>query len=166
MKKMLALKALIGVFALLFFSFNSVPFTALEKELSRDVTTINGSPVVFVQVVHLEGENERPVPVETDAKGIAILRMTADKILYAKVMVHKMDPEDGTLLASHIHTGSADVAGPVLVPLAIGAENFGKTIVVDLSTTPEKYEAILTDELYVNAHSSTYPGGIVRGQIR
>lgn len=165
MKKMLALKALIGVFTLLFFSFNSDPFTSLENELSRDVTTINGSPVVFVQVVHLEGENERPVPVDTDAKGIAILRMTADHTLYAKVMVHKVDPEeDGLLTASHIHRGSADVAGPVLVPLAIGADNFGKNLVIDL--TQEQYDAILSEELYVNAHSTIYPGGIVRGQIR
>lgn len=164
MKQMLALKTLIGGAALLFFSFNLDPVTTLEKDLDQLVHSINGSPVVFTQVVHLEGENEIPA-VPTEAKGIAILRMTEDRKLYTKIMVHKLDPEtDGALLFAHIHRGTATQNGGVMVFLAHDITEFGQNIVQTLSE--EHYNAILNDPLYVNAHSTVYPGGIVRGQIR
>lgn len=165
MKKMLAWKMFLGGAALLFFSFSSNPFPLLDKEATQEVTTINGSRVVFTQVVQLEGENERPVPVETEAKGIAILRMTEDHKLYSRIMVHKLDPEeDGELLFAHIHTGGINQSGPPIVFLAHDISEFGVNMVQNLSD--ELYNAILEDPLYVNAHSTVYRGGIVRGQIR
>lgn len=165
MKKMLSWKLLFGGAALLLFSFNTNPFPSPDQELNGDATTINGSRVVFTQVVQLEGENERPVPVETDAKGIAILRMTEDHKLYSRIMVHKLDPEDdGSLLFAHIHTGGVNQTGPPIVFLAHNISEFGVNMVQDV--TNAQYEAILEDALYVNAHSTVYPAGIVRGQIR
>lgn len=161
---MLALKSLIGGAALLFFSFNTDSFTTMEKEQDQKVSSINGSPVVFTQVVHLEGENEIPA-VPTEAKGIAILRMTKDRKLYSKIIVHKLNPEvDGTLLFAHIHRGSSTENGGVMVFLAHDITDFGENMVQTLSV--EHYNAILNDHLYVNAHSTVYPRGIVRGQIR
>lgn len=166
MKKMLALKALLGATALLFFSFNSSPFTALEKELNRDISHINGSRVVFTQVVHLEADNE-VLPVDSDAKGIAILRMTEDRMLYSKVFVHKVEEDDGELTAAHIHVGAEGVAGPVMIPLVTPTfSGFGENTVQELSV--DHYNNMLNDQLhlYVNAHSTVYPAGIVRGQMR
>jgi hypothetical protein len=164
MKKMLALSAFAGCFALLFLSFTSNPIASTDNAWDLKATTINGSPVVFTQVVQLYGENEIPA-VQTEAKGIAILRMTKDRKLYSRIMVHKLDPEtDGTLLFAHIHRGTATENGGVMVFLAHDLDDFGEHMVQTLSL--EHYNAILNDPLYVNAHSSVYRGGIVRGQIR
>jgi|SRR5215204_3807246 len=164
MKKMLALKALIGSFALLFFSFTSDHFASAGKEWNLNASTINGSPVVFTQVVHLEGDNEIPA-VPTEAKGIAILRMTKDHKLYSRIMVHKLDPAtDGELLFAHIHRGSVTENGGVIIFLAHDIDDFGEHMVQTLSE--DLYNAVLNDPLYVNAHSTVYPRGIVRGQIR
>ena len=164
MKKMLVLTALAGSFALLSLSFTLNPFASPDNVWDLNATTINGSPVVFTQVVHLEGDNEIPA-VPTDAKGIAILRMTKDRTLYSKIMVHKVDPEtDGDLLFAHIHRGAANVNGGVMVFLAHDIDDFGENMVQTLSL--EHYNAILNDPLYVNAHSTVYRGGLVRGQIR
>jgi hypothetical protein len=164
MKKMLVLTVLMGSFALLSLSFTSNPFTPQNSEWDLKTTSINGSPVVFTQVVHLEGDNEIPA-VPTDAKGIAILRMTQDRKLYSKIMVHKLNPEtDGDLLFAHIHRGTATENGGVMVFLAHDIDDFGENMVQTLSL--EHYNAILNAPLYVNAHSTVYRGGIVRGQIR
>ena len=126
---------------------------------------INGSPVVFHQVVQLETENEVN-PIDSDAQGLAILRITADKILYAKVIVQKLEEDDGTLTAAHIHIGAEGDPGPVLVGLVSGEENFGKNHKIHL--TDQQYDIIVngSQPLYVNAHSTVYGPGIVRGQIR
>lgn len=145
-----------------------------EKQSAQNLTTSHAAeikqaakagPVVWHQVVQLETENE-VLPVDSEAKGLAILRITEDKILYAKVIVQKLEEDDGDLFAAHIHTGAEGVAGPVLVGLVSGADNFGKNQKIQL--TDEQYEAIVdgSQPLYVNAHSTIYPAGIVRGQIR
>ena len=166
MKKLLALKALTAVVALLLLSFNNTPFTSLEEEFNQEVSYINGSKVVFTQVVHLEAENE-VLPVDSDAKGIAILRLTEDRTLYSKVFVHKVEADDGDLTAAHIHTGAEGVAGPVLIPLVTPTfSGFGENSVQVLNEV--QYNTLLNEQadLYVNAHSTVYPAGIVRGQIR
>jgi hypothetical protein len=164
MKKMMAFKALVGAFALLFFSFTSNPWDSLDQEIKNGPATINGSKVVFTQVVHLDGASEVPA-VDTEAKGIAILRMTEDRTLYSKIMVHKLDPEeDGALLFAHIHTGTATETGGVILFLAHDINDFGVNMVQTVSE--DLFNAILNDALYVNAHSTLHTGGLVRGQIR
>jgi hypothetical protein len=80
-------------------------------------------------------------------------------------MVHKVDPvEDGTLTAAHIHTGAAGQTGGPIVFLAHNVSDFGENIVQQL--TAAQYNAILNEPLYVNAHSTEYPDGLVKGQIR
>lgn len=155
-----------GGAALLLFSFHPNPFPSPHQELNGDVTTINGSRVVFTQVVRLEAENE-VLPVDSDAKGIAILRMTEDRMLYSKVIVQKVEEDDGELTAAHIHVGAEGVAGPVMIPLVTPTfSGFGENTVQELSEV--NYNNMLNEELhlYVNAHSTVYPAGIVRGQMR
>lgn len=155
-----------GGAALLLFSFNPNPFPSADQQLNGEVTTINGSRVVFTQVVRLEAENE-VLPVDSDAKGIAILRMTEDRMLYSKVIVQKVEEDDGELTAAHIHVGAEGVAGPVMIPLVTATfSSFGTNTVQELSE--EHYNNMLNEELhlYVNAHSTVYPAGIVRGQMR
>jgi hypothetical protein len=91
-----------------------------------------------------------------------------------------INPETGTICfsivasgitlpaaAAHIHAGTADVAGPVVVPFmppdALGA-SAGCVSGVD----PGLIDAILADPAgyYVNVHTSDLPAGAVRGQLQ
>ncbi|MBU0696591.1 MAG: CHRD domain-containing protein [Bacteroidetes bacterium] len=112
--------------------------------------------------VALSGANEAPNAVNTTAKGLAILRLTADKKLYSKVTITTLEQGDA-MAAAHIHKGASGVSGPVILALN-NATDFGtaKMFTVDDAL----FTSLKTDAIYVNAHSANYPGGIVRGQIR
>jgi hypothetical protein len=68
-------------------------------------------------------------------------------------------------IAAHIHAGSADVAGPVVVPLvapdetglARGCTTADPALIKAIRQDPEEY--------YVNVHTTDFPGGAVRGQL-
>jgi hypothetical protein len=76
---------------------------------------------------------------------------------------------DGTVHAAHIHIGPAGVPGPIVVGLFInesfsGTDSDSGCVSADSRTigriiaNPEGY--------YVNVHSSVYPAGAIRGQLR
>ncbi len=67
-------------------------------------------------------------------------------------------------VASHIHVGTAGVAGPVVVPftapsegLSNGCVNIGADLAAAIAANPAEY--------YVNIHTAAYPAGAVRGQL-
>ncbi len=112
--------------------------------------------------VALSGANEVPA-VTTATTGVAILRLTADKKLYSKVTITNLAQGDAMRFA-HIHSGAAGVNGPVIQLLCPTAADFGVSQTFTLSDA--LFASIKTDAVYVNAHSTTFGGGIVRGQIR
>jgi len=118
--------------------------------------------IVVAEDVVLLGTNE-VVPVTTMATGIAILRLTDRKKLYSRVTVTTLDAGDA-MMAAHIHTGAAGVNGGVIVTLCANAEDFGVAKMFTL--TDPVFTSVKMDAVYVNAHSSIKPGGLVRGQIR
>ncbi len=70
--------------------------------------------------------------------------------------------------AAHVHIGPQGVAGPVRIPLSVPAETSfsvegcatvtDATILTGIQDNPRNW--------YVNVHTSTYPGGEVRGQLK
>lgn len=123
--------------------------------------TVN-SDIIMAADVALSGVNEVP-PVVTLANGTALIRLTIDRKLYSKVTVNNV-PSGDALTAAHIHRGATGVNGAVLVGLCASAADFGlsKMTQVDEATA----NAIKSDAIYVNAHSTAFPAGIIRGQIR
>jgi hypothetical protein len=114
----------------------------------------------------LTGAAERPTPGDPDATGTASLRLNPGRgevcheISWADV--------DGEVFAGHIHVGTADVAGPVVITLFTGSfagtdsvsgcVSADRELIVDILQNPENY--------YVNVHSTpNFPGGAVRGQL-
>lgn len=131
---------------------------AVVVEASRN----GDGPYVLNMLIQLSGDNEVPA-VNTPAKGLAHLRVSADKKLYSKVIVQNL-AEGDALRFSHVHSGATGVNGPIRIFLCHTADDFGQNIVTDL--TDEEYNFLLNDAAYVNAHSNFSPPGLVRGQIR
>jgi hypothetical protein len=75
--------------------------------------------------------------------------------------------------AAHIHPGDRGVAGPVAVPLGTPSGATGSSSGCIVATegggmTPAELAAIVSDPkaFYVNVHTTTWPGGEVRGQLK
>lgn len=132
-------------------------------------------------IAHLSGGEEVPA-VETLAQGQVIFQLSksGDELSYKLIAANIED-----VRMSHIHLATAGVNGPVvvwlypsqppaqLIPgrfsgvLAEGtitaADLVGSLAGMDLSDLIAEMEA---GNAYVNVHTSAYPAGEIRGQIR
>lgn len=67
-----------------------------------------------------------------------------------------------TFTAAHIHRAPADVNGPVVLPLDGGQFPHFTGV---WALTAQDVTDLLAGNLYVNVHSTVFPGGEIRGQI-
>lgn len=127
-------------------------------------------------VAPLSGAQEVPA-VETRARGNATFRLSADgtQIHYKLIVANIRE-----VSAAHIHLAPAGVNGPVVVWLfgpapegittnGILAEGTitGANLVLSFGGTMDDLVAALrAGDAYVNVHTSAYPPGEIRGQIR
>jgi hypothetical protein len=127
----------------------------------------------------LTGAAERPSPITTSASGSAEITILNNDIVRVETMVASID----SVTQAHIHAGTADEAGPVMVFLfrpaaGVAATRAGVTgvlTVVDITrgvtafTSPFTFDDLLTrvrdGTAYVNVHTRRNPGGEIRGQI-
>lgn len=130
---------------------------------------------------HLSGENEVPA-VETTAQGQAKFQLNkAGGALRYKLVVANIE----NVLMAHIHLGTRDENGPVVVwlypedgppPEPIEGRFDGvlaEDVITDSDLVGPLGEASLDDLIaamkagnaYVNVHTTTNPGGEIRGQI-
>lgn len=109
----------------------------------------------------LSGANEVPGPGDPDGTGTARITLNAGQgqVCFA-LEVAGIAPAT----AAHIHVGSADVAGPVVVPLIAPTEGASSScadvdrgLIKDILQNPAGY--------YVNVHNAEYPAGALRGQL-
>ena len=132
----------------------------------------------------LKGANERPTPVDTNAAGVAKFTISPDdsSITYRLIVANI----DGVTQA-HIHCGTPDVAGPVVVFL-YGFNATGVTVngilaegtITEANVIPRPDSAAcpggvatLADVIakmrsggaYANVHTLAWPAGEIRGPI-
>ena len=109
----------------------------------------------------LLGANERPNPGDPDGSGSAWVSLNpgTGEVCYA-YSVSNVAP----LLAAHIHRATADVAGPVVIPLpptsatgGSGCVTADRDLLIEILKNPAGY--------YVNVHNAKYPPGALRGQL-
>ena len=114
----------------------------------------------------LTGAAEVPGPGDPNASGTASLRLNPGQeevcfdISWADV--------DGEVFASHIHVGTVNEAGPVVITLFTGSFDGTGSVSDCVSADRELLRAILQNPegYYVNVHSRPdFPGGAVRGQL-
>jgi len=132
----------------------------------------------------LSGDAERPVPVDTDAAGVATYKLNdAETELTYRLIVANIDG----VTQSHIHCGSPEVAGPV-VAFLFGFNAAGVTVNgvlaegtitaanviprADSAACPggvanlaDLIEKLRTGGAYTNVHTLEWPGGEIRGHI-
>lgn len=115
----------------------------------------------------LKGDKEVPGPGDPNGKGEVFIAVKASKgkvcfqIEFSKIQ----DP-----IASHIHKGDKDVAGPIKVllfqdsdglpgPTAEGCvKNQKENLLERIEDKPKKF--------YVNLHNPDFPDGAIRGQLK
>lgn len=108
--------------------------------------------------------------VNSDASGSFSYTIAGNQLCYT------LEVRDMTQapFAAHIHPGPRQVAGPVAVPLLTPP---GATSTVSDCITAAEGSSVLTlaelaaiaadpGAFYVNVHTTTYPGGELRGQLK
>lgn len=108
----------------------------------------------------LLGANEVPGPGDADGSGNAVVTLNPgqEEICFDIVVA---DVE--SITAAHIHRGTADVAGPVVVNFQVAANGLSGCVSVD----PALIKEIMQDPsaFYVNVHNASFPAGALRGQL-
>ena len=132
-------------------------------------------------VAHLSGDGEVP-PVDTLAQGQAIFHLSKDGTeLEYKLIAANIE----NILQAHIHLAPAGVNGPVVAwlypsapPATLIPGRFSGVLAQGTITAADLVGPLAGAELsdliaamssgaaYVNVHTTQYPGGEVRGQIR
>jgi hypothetical protein len=129
-------------------------------------------PQSITYTATLSGANEVPARTTT-ATGSATLTMTGTTVNYTVTGTGFTSP----VTAGHIHIGAVGVNGPIIVPLTItagatsttGSGTFSVAAPLTNGTTTvsgDSMKVLLNlGTSYVNIHTSTFPGGEIRGQV-
>jgi len=84
-----------------------------------------------------------------------------------------------TTTAGHIHVGAKGVGGPVAIDFPaiagrlgdfvttfrVGEASFRATPAIGINTIDDVIQAVANGNAYVNIHTTTNPGGEIRGQL-
>lgn len=111
---------------------------------------------------HLTGAAEVPGPGDPDGSGQAALTINpGQRTVCYRLTVEGIEPAT----AAHIHRGTADQAGPVVVTLGAPTDGSSDGCVEDVDR--ELLQDILSNPsgYYVNVHNATHPAGALRGQL-
>lgn len=108
----------------------------------------------------LTGAAEVPGPGDADGSGLAVVTLNQGlgEVCF-DIAVADVDP----ILAAHIHVGTADMAGGVVVNFDVannglsGCVTAGADLIKDIRQNPGGY--------YVNVHNAVFPAGALRGQL-
>jgi len=133
-------------------------------------TAKNGKGVMCVLHAKLAAKNETTGSTST-AKGHTVIKVRQDGTIEFKTQILNRNHE--TFVAGHIHQAPVGVAGPIVVPLFVAptpstsarhikqsgvATPSAGTTGAALCANPSAY--------YVNYHTTAFPGGAIRGQLR
>ena len=101
--------------------------------------------------------------VDSDAHGFFTYRITDDEFCWTL----DVSGLSTNAVAAHVHVGERNENGPVVIPLGVqtatsfeteGCSAPAEDLLAALAANPRDY--------YVNVHTTRYPGGEVRGQLK
>ncbi|GEO08939.1 CHRD domain-containing protein [Segetibacter aerophilus] len=120
------------------------------------------SELVLSKNVSLSGSAVVP-SVTTTTAGTAFLRLTANNVLYSKIVLTNNDPSDPVTMAT-INQGGSAANGPAIVTLASTPQDIG--VAKKASVNSSVSTALLNGNTYVTLSSALKPVGKLRGQIK
>jgi len=111
---------------------------------------------------NLTGRAEVPGPGKMNASGYATVRVNTAQRRVCYTVNFRNVPN---VTMAHIHSGARGVAGPPVVTLQRagprafqGCTRVARALARDLVNSPRRF--------YVNVHSTAFPNGAIRGQLR
>lgn len=105
----------------------------------------------------LSGQNEVPANSST-ASGTSTLTYNKNTKMFSIVTTYNgLAP-----IMGHIHKAEKGVNGPVIFPFTDVSMS---PIKLEGSLTDAQYDALMKDSMYVNLHTTAFPGGEIRGQL-
>jgi hypothetical protein len=111
----------------------------------------------------LNGVQENP-PVNTPGRGSCVLTLAAGEASIS--MTCTFSGMSANTTAAHIHTGVVGVNGPVLLSLTGVGGTSGTLTLPTTTVSLAQVAALRSKGWYVNVHTSTNPGGEIRGQLK
>ena len=133
--------------------------------VEKTATAINptpmpaGTPTVMPAASMMLTSAQEVPPNPSTASGKSMIMIGADKSVTGSIEVMGMTPT-----MAHIHEAAKGQNGPVILPFTkTGANTFAPAPGAML--TDAQYASYMAGKLYINVHSSAYPGGEVRLQL-
>lgn len=128
-------------------------------------TNASGSPTPTNFAANLNGSQEVPSPTSFTGTGTGTLVINASNNTITSCSV-TFSNLTGPAVAAHIHLAPPGIAGPVIIPLTLGAGGTSPaTCSAGTGLTTEQVTALLQGNMYFNVHTSANPEGEIRGQI-
>lgn len=112
----------------------------------------------------LTGANEVPGPGDPNGSGSITLTLNPG----TQTVCYEAHVEDlsSAVIAGHIHAGTADVAGPIVVDLMPSVDADGDASACVTGARATLRQILMTPSAYyVNFHTVDFPAGAVRGQL-
>src|SRR5918911_1883436 len=126
--------------------------------------------VMCVLHAKLRARFETP-PTTSTAKGHTLVKVWNDGTITFKTQINNRNHE--TFILAHIHRAPVGVAGPIVVPLFSGstsARHIKQSGVATPNPTPPTASGAdlcaNPSAYYVNYHTTAFPMGAIRGQLR
>jgi hypothetical protein len=151
------------------FRFNTKKLLLLAIALALVISLASMAGTVFAASgfrlikADLTGAAEVPGPGDPDGSGSARVRLFPND----STVCFTIKVKDILLpaIGAHIHAGTSDVAGPIVIGLAPpdesgtskGCVEADEDLIRDIFNNPSAY--------YINVHTNDFPGGAVRGQV-
>ena len=119
---------------------------------------------VSIYTAYLTGGNETPNPADPDGVGFVVVTLDQGA---GTITFTAYEQNIGTITASHIHRGAAGVTGAVIIPFNLpftsGVSSgtltgIAPSFLAEIVANPPGY--------YFNIHTTDFPGGAIRGQLR
>jgi hypothetical protein len=111
----------------------------------------------------LSGDNELPFPTGHEATGTALVTLNQG-LGEVCADIETSGFEEGEITAGHIHVGTVEDIGAVVVNLQVTSPDHSicvsgvdSELIKDIRQNPSGY--------YVNLHTAEFPGGVIRGQL-
>ena len=134
------------------------------------------SAQVIVASATLGGGEETPILL-SGAAGTA--EVAIDPVAKEFAITLRVFNIPTTTTAGHIHVGPKGIAGPVVIDFPaiagrlgdfvttfrVGEASFRASAAIGINTIDDVIQAVANGNAYVNIHTTTFPGGEIRGQL-